>query len=75
MTTLSDELSLTAVERWSFIGYDLQATQRFYTEVLRRPLVYAQTSDYLPGSDELAPGWNTGCLQTCRVPLTWRPRL
>ena len=55
MTTLSDELSLTAVERWSFIGYDLQATQRFYTEVLRRPLVYAQTSDYLPGSDELAP--------------------
>ena len=49
------DLSLTAVERWSFIGYDLAATHRFYTEVLRRPLVYAQTSDYLPGSDDYAP--------------------
>ena len=49
------DLSLTAVERWSFIGYDLAATHRFYTEVLLRPLVYAQTSDVLPGSDELAP--------------------
>lgn len=48
-------LSLTAVERWSFIGYDLAATHRFYTEVLLRPLVYAQTADYLPGSDEYAP--------------------
>jgi glyoxylase I family protein len=49
------DLSLIAVERWSFIGYDLEATQNFYTQVLRRPLVYAQTSDYLPGSDEFAP--------------------
>jgi glyoxylase I family protein len=48
-------LSLTGVERWSFIGYDLAATHRFYTEVLLRPLVYAQTADYLPGSDEYAP--------------------
>ena len=49
------ELSLTAVERWSFIGYDLEATHRFFTEVMLRPLVYAQTSEYLPGSDEYAP--------------------
>jgi glyoxylase I family protein len=49
------DLSLTAVERWSFIGYDLEATQRFFTDVLLRPLVYAQTSEILPGSDEHAP--------------------
>lgn len=48
-------LSLKAVERWSFIGYDLEATHRFYTEVLQRPLVYAQTSDYLTGSETFAP--------------------
>jgi glyoxylase I family protein len=51
----STGLSLTAVERWSFIGYDLEATHRFFTQVLLRPLVYAQTSEYLPGSDEYAP--------------------
>lgn len=51
----SVELSLTAVERWSFIGYDLDATHRFFTDVLLRPLVYAQTSDYPPGSDVYAP--------------------
>jgi glyoxylase I family protein len=49
------DLSLTAVERWSFIGYDLEATHRFFTDVLLRPLVYAQTSEFLPGSDERAP--------------------
>jgi catechol 2,3-dioxygenase-like lactoylglutathione lyase family enzyme len=48
-------LSLTGVERWSFIAYDLEATHRFYTDVLLRPLVYAQTNEYLPGSDERAP--------------------
>jgi glyoxylase I family protein len=48
-------LQLTAVERWSFIAYDLKNTHRFYTEVLLRPLVYAQTSEYLPGSAEYAP--------------------
>lgn len=55
MTATAVGLSLSAVERWSFIGYDLEAIHRFYTEVLLRPLVYAQTSEYLPGSDELAP--------------------
>lgn len=48
-------LSLTAVERWSFIAYNLDVTHRFYHEILRRPLVYAHTSDYLPASDEYAP--------------------
>jgi catechol-2,3-dioxygenase len=52
---MAGDLSLTAVERWSFIGYDLAATHRFYTEVLRRPLVYAQTSDVLPGAADYAP--------------------
>ncbi|GAC1327067.1 MAG: hypothetical protein NVSMB2_26490 [Chloroflexota bacterium] len=56
MTTapVTDNLSLTAVERWSFIGYDLAETHRFYTEVLLRPLVYAQTDESLPGSEERA---------------------
>ena len=49
------DLSLTAVERWSFIAFELEATHRFFTDVLLRPLVYAQTSEYLPGSDEHAP--------------------
>ena len=53
--TAVEELSLTAVERWSFIGYDLAATHRFYTQVLLRRLVYAETSDVLPGSDAHAP--------------------
>lgn len=52
--SLSDDLSLTAVERWSFIGYDLAATHQFYSQVLLRPLVYAQTNELLPGSDERA---------------------
>jgi glyoxylase I family protein len=58
MTTtldLNQDVSLTAVERWSFIAYDLEATHRFYTQVLLRPLVYAQTSDYLPGTNDYAP--------------------
>jgi glyoxylase I family protein len=54
-TVAEQGLSLQAVERWSFIAHDLEATHRFYTDVLLRPLVYAQTSDFLPGSDELAP--------------------
>ena len=54
-TAAQDGLRLTTVERWSFVAYDLAKTHRFYTEVLLRPLVYAQTSDYLPGSEEYAP--------------------
>lgn len=46
---------LTASERLSFVAYDLAATHRFYNEVLRLPLVYAETRDRLSGSEEPAP--------------------
>jgi glyoxylase I family protein len=49
------ELSLTAVERWSFIAYDLETTHHFFTDVLLRPLLYAQRSEFLPGTDEYGP--------------------
>ena len=55
MNALAEDLCLTSVERWSFIGYDLAEVHRFYTDVLLRPLVYAQTSDYVVGSDQPAP--------------------
>jgi glyoxylase I family protein len=55
VTAPSVALSLIAVERWSFIAYDLASTHHFFTDVLLRPLVYAQTSDYLPGDSTYAP--------------------
>ena len=50
MTSAPAELTLTAVERWSFIGYDLAATHRFGT-VLENVVINEDTRELDLNSD------------------------